>query len=223
MSDDKQAVIDYLKEFVSENRYARIREVVQKRTRHITLVIENLFQSHNVSAILRTAECSGIQDVHIIENESDYEINNQIAIGAQKWLSVYHYSKHKQNTEYCLKTLKKKGYKIVATLPHENESLLRDVSIESKIAFLFGSEHGGLSQTAIDMADEFVKIPMYGFTESYNVSVAVALTLMDVNERLRRSSVDWQLSDDEIQNLTLDYLQKSIKESDFVLKQFQSN
>ena len=218
MQVDVQKNIDYLKQFVTEERYNRIQNVARKRTRHIAVVVENLFQSHNMSAILRTAECLGIQDVHIIEYNFDYEISKQVSLGAQKWLSIYRYNNLEDNTISCLKSLKEKGYKIAATLPSENDCLLDDIPIHSKTAFLFGTELNGLTQKAINMADEFVKIPMYGFTESYNVSVSVGLTMMNVNERLRKSQIDWSLSQEEIQNLELDWLKKSIHKADQILK-----
>ena len=222
MQIEKQKLIDYLKEFVTTERYSRIEDIAKKRTRHITVVVENLFQSHNMSAILRTAECLGIQDVHIIEQNFEYEISSQVALGAQKWLSIYRYNNAVNNTVSCLKDLKEKGYKIIATMPAENQSLLNDISLEAKSAFLFGTELTGLTQDAVNMADEFVKIPMYGFTESYNVSVSVALTMMNVNERLRKSSLNWSLSDEEILDLELEWLKKSIKDSERIVEKLHT-
>ena len=217
---NNQSIINYLKEFVTEERYNRICDIIEKRTRHFTVVVENLYQSHNMSAILRTAECLGIQDIHFIENNFEYEISKQVSLGAQKWLSIYRYNQQENNTIACIKAVKKKGYKIIATLPYENDCMLEDISIDEKTAFLFGTELDGLTQEAIDMADGFVKIPMYGFTESYNVSVCVALTMANVNERLRKSTLNWQLSQEEKLFLQLDWLKKSIKESDRILKRF---
>jgi tRNA (guanosine-2'-O-)-methyltransferase len=220
MQIDKQKIIDYLKEFTTPERYNRIQDIVQKRTRYVTVVIENLFQSHNISAILRTVEGMGIQDVHIIENSFEYEISNQVALGAQKWLSIYHYNHLSNNTVSCLQAIKEKGYKIVATLPQEDNYLLEDVPLDGKTAFLFGTELSGLTPEALALADQFVKIPMYGFTESYNVSVSVALTLMNVNERLRRSPFNWALSPEEIIDLELDWLKKSVKDSESILNRY---
>ena len=219
---NKLPIINYLKEFVTEERYNRICETLEQRTRHFTIVIENLYQSHNISAILRTAECLGIQDVHIIENNFEYEISKQVSLGAQKWLSIHQYNSENNNTVACLKAVKEKGYKIIATLPHENDCMLEDISIDEKAAFLFGTELDGLTQEAIDMADGFVKIPMYGFTESYNVSVSVALTMANVNERLRKSSLNWELLKEEKADLQIDWLKKSIKDSNGILKRFLS-
>jgi tRNA (guanosine-2'-O-)-methyltransferase len=220
MQADKQKMIDYLKGFISQQRHNRIREIACKRTRHITVVVENLFQSHNISAILRTVEGMGIQDVHIIENNFDYEISKQVSLGAQKWLTIYRYNELPNNTVACLRSVKEKGYKIIATLPQENNYHLEDIPLEEKSAFLFGTELNGLTSEALAMADQFIKIPMYGFTESYNVSVSVALTMMNINERLRASSYEWALSSEEIVDLELTWLKKSIKDSDRILNRF---
>jgi len=223
MQTNTQKTIEYLKQFVSEERYNRIQEIARKRTRHFTIVVENLFQSHNMSAILRTAECLGLQDVHIIEADFEYEISKQVSLGSQKWLSIYRYNNLINNTIPCLQSLKEKKYKIVATIPSENNYFLDDIAIEPKTAFLFGTELNGLTQEAIDLADEFVKIPIYGFTESYNVSVSVALTMMNVNERLRKSLINWSISQEELLELELDWLKKSIKDSNRILQRWHNN
>ena len=205
---------------MSEERYERICEIASKRTRHFSVVIENLYQSHNISAILRTAECLGLQEIHIIENDFQYEISPQVAMGANKWLSVHQHNQQKTNTIQCLEAVKKQGYKIVATLPHENDCLLDDIPIDEKTAFVFGTELNGLTQEAIAMADAFVKIPMYGFTESYNVSISVALTMMNVIERLRKSDINWKLSEQEHADLVLQWMKKTIKDADRIVERF---
>jgi len=217
---EKQELIDYLRNFISEERYRRIQEIASQRTRHFSIVIENLYQSHNMSAILRTAECLGMQEVHIIENNFQYEISPQVALGANKWLSIYQYNNLKNNTIQCLETVKKQGYKIIATLPNKNDCLLDEIPIDEKTAFVFGTELDGLTQEAIAMSDGFVKIPMYGFTESYNVSVSVALTMMNVNERLRKSNINWKLSEEERIDLEIQWVKKTIKDAERVVGRF---
>jgi len=217
---EKREIINYLRNFSSEERYNRMQEIANQRTRHFSIVVENLYQSHNISAILRTAECLGIQNVYIIENNFQYEISPQVALGAHKWLSIHRYNKQENNTIQCLKAVKKQGYKIVATLPHKNDCLLDEISINEKTAFVFGTELDGLTQEAIAMADGFVKIPMYGFTESYNVSTSVALTMMNVSERLRKSELNWKLSEEELTDLELQWLKKSIKDADRIIERY---
>ena len=217
---EKEELIDYLHHFLSEERYNRIREIANQRTQHFSIVIENLYQSHNISAILRTAECLGIQNVYIIENNFQYEISPQVSLGAHKWLSIHQYNEQENNTIECMKAVKKQGYKIIATLPHENDCLLDEVSINEKTAFVFGTELDGLTQEAISMADGFVKIPMYGFTESYNVSTSVALTMMNVCERLRKSDINWRLSEEELTDLKFQWIKKSIKDVDRIIERY---
>jgi len=217
---EKRELIEYLRAFATEERYRRIAEIAALRTRHFCVVVENLYQSHNISAILRTVECLGVQEVHIIENNFQYEISQQVALGANKWLSVYQHNQLENNTLQCLEMVKKQGYKIIATLPSENDCLLDELPIEEKTAFVFGTELDGLTQDAIAMADGFVKIPMYGFTESYNVSVSVALTMMNVCGRLRKSEINWRLSEEEQTDLELQWLKKSIKDIDRIIERY---
>ena len=217
---EKKKLIDYLCNFISEERYQRIAKIASQRTQYFSIVVENLYQSHNISAILRTAECLGIQNVHIIENNFQYEISPQVSLGAHKWLSISQYNKQKNNTIECLHAVKKQGYKIVATLPHENDCLLDEIPIDEKTAFVFGTELDGLTQEAISMADAFVKIPMYGFTESYNVSTSVALTMMNVCERLRKSTINWRLSEEERIDLELQWVKKSIKDVERIVERY---
>lgn len=218
-----KSLVEYLCNFVTAERYNRIVEVASNRIRHFSIVIENLYQSHNISAILRTAECLGIQNVHIIENNFQYEINQQVSLGSHKWLSIKQYNDQENNTMLCLETIKKQGYKVIATLPHKNNCLWDEVSIDEKTAFVFGTELDGLTQEAIAMADGFVKIPMYGFTESYNVSVSVALTMMNVCERLRKSEINWRLSEEDRTDLELQWLKKSIKDVDRIIERYDAD
>ena len=219
---EKQELIAYLHHFITEDRHRRIEEIASLRTRHFCIVVENLYQSHNTSAILRTAECLGVQDVYLIENNFQYEISPQVSLGSQKWLSIHQYNQQETNTIPCLAAVKKQGYRIVAALPSEKDCLLDDIAIDQRTAFLFGTELDGLTPAAIAMADAFVKIPMYGFTESYNVSVSVALTMMHVCGRLRKSDIPWQLTKEERTDLELQWIKKSLKDADGIVERFYS-
>ncbi len=213
-------LIASLKEYISEERFKKIEMISANRTNHVTIAVENLYQSHNMSAVLRTAECLGIQNVHIIENSFQYQINKEVSMGSDKWLTIHRYNGKPDNTQACLQHLKQQGYKLVATMPSEKDTMIDDIDISMPTAFVFGTELLGLSQEAITMADEFVKIPMYGFTESYNISVSVALTMMNVCQRLRKSDINWRLSDNEIMALRLEWVKKSIKDVDGILKRY---
>jgi tRNA (guanosine-2'-O-)-methyltransferase len=223
--EEKKKFLDFLSQYITENRKKLFYEVLQYRTRHITIVLEDIYQPHNASAVLRSADLTGIQDIHIIENRNTYEPNPEVAMGAFKWLNLIKYNKYENNTLDAYETLRKKGYRIVATTPHKNHYSLDTIPIDSKLAIVFGTELKGLSDTAIDNADEYLKIPMYGFTESYNISVSAALTMFTLTQRLRKSNIPWQLTPDEQLDILLEWTKRSIKrienfENEFFKKYF---
>jgi len=204
--------IEYLEQFVTDRRKELFKEVLDKRTRHFTVAIEDIFQPHNSSAVVRTCDIFGVQDIHVIESNYEFYASNQVAKGAQKWLDFSLYNKqNSNNTLDCIANLKSKGYKIIATTPHNESCYLEDFDISQKSAFFFGVEKEGLSKHVMDNADGFLKIPMVGFTESLNISVAVAIILQNLNEKLRKSTINWQLSDLEKSEIYLNWLKKTIK------------
>ena len=169
---------------------------------------------------MRTSECYGIQDVHIVEKEYEFTIHQAISMGANKWLTLHNYPNEPGNVKRCADHLHAAGYKLVATLPAENSLFLHDLPVEDKTAFWFGTELTGLSDEAIACCDCAVKIPMYGFTESFNISNSVAILVSNMVERLHHSNVNWQLSDDEITELTFEWLCKSIREPAFIIQDY---
>jgi tRNA (guanosine-2'-O-)-methyltransferase len=170
-------------------------------------VLEDIFQQHNASAVVRSAECFGIQDLHIVQDRFSFSVNTGVAMGSSKWISMYRYG----NTPDAFKALKEQGYRIVATTPHTNACTLQDLPIDQKFALVFGTENVGLSSYAMEHADEYVKIPMYGFTESFNVSVSAALSLYHTTTALRKSDIAWQLSADQELEVRLFWLRKAIR------------
>ena len=216
--DVKRALIPYLRTFITEERDTRILEVLQNRTRHLTIVLENLYQTQNISAVMRTCECYGVQDVHIIEKENEFMIHDAISMGANKWLTLHNYKNEPGNVARCANFLHEKGYKLIATLPAENSVFVDDLPVDEKTAFFFGTELTGLSEEAVAVCDGAVKIPMYGFTESFNISNSVAILTSNRIERLHRSGTDWRLSSDEHDELYFEWLCKSIRNIDLILK-----
>ena len=217
---NKQRLLAYLQEFITPNKKHKFEELILQRTRHITIVLEDIYQPHNASAVLRSCDCFGIQDVHIIENMNKYEVNPDVALGSSKWLNLIKYREKENNTESCLKKLKSAGYRVIAATPHENDFIPETLPLDQKIALVFGTELAGLSQVALDLADGFVRIPMYGFTESFNISVSVALLLFALTERLRKSEIHWQLTEDENLDIQLTWTKNVIKKSDLLEKLF---
>lgn len=204
--------IAYLEKLVTAKRKDLFKKVLEERTKHFTVAVEDLFQPHNASAVVRSCEVFGVQDVHIIENKYKFYASRKIAKGAQKWLDFSLYNElNTNNTLKCIDNLKTKGYKIIATTPHNNSCVLQDFDITQKSAFFFGVEKAGLSHNVLDNADGYLQIPMVGFTESLNISVAAAIILQNVTERLKQSKVQWQLTEQEKAEKYLDWLEKSIK------------
>jgi tRNA (guanosine-2'-O-)-methyltransferase len=204
---DKSALIDQLLAYVTENKREKMQAVIANRTRYITVVLEDLFQEHNASAALRTCDIFGVQDVHVVEGKYSFKAVPTIAMGSSKWVDVHAYSSITES----ITALKKDGYRIVATTPHTDCYELPNLPLDQKTAFIFGSEQTGLSQEALAQADTFVKIRMYGFVERFNVSVSVALCLYDVIHRLRTSGIDWKLSEQETQDLMLQWIKQVSK------------
>jgi tRNA (guanosine-2'-O-)-methyltransferase len=211
---DKVALLNYLASFVSDHKRELFNKHVQCRTRHITVAVENVFQPQNASAVLRTCDCFGVQDVHVIENNNEYVVNPDVALGASKWLNLHRYSKEENNTVECINALKAKGYKVIATTPHTNDVTLDELPIDGKIALLFGTEKEGLSDLAMEHADGFMRIPMYGFTESFNISVSAAIILHHLTEKLRASDINWQLSEQEVLDIKMDWVRSVVKHAD---------
>lgn len=220
----QQELYDYLANCISENRKNRIESLVQQRTRYLTVVLEDIFQPHNASAVLRSAEGFGVQDIHIIENKNTYAVNPDVALGAAKWLTLQKYRHHENNTMACINNLKAQGYRIVATTPHTNDCLVSELNVsKGKIALLFGTELEGLSKDAIAAADEYVRIPMYGFTESFNISVSAALCMYELTERIRKAAVAWQLTEAEQFTLKMAWVRKTLQRADLLEKEFLKN
>lgn len=216
---DKKKLISLLSTYVTPRRLARMEEVLGQRTRHLTLVLEDIYQSHNASAVIRSCDCFGVQDVHIIENRNEYTVNPDVALGASKWLSLRKYNEKEFNTIDCLEKLKKEGYQLIATTPHKDEFLLEELPVQQKTALLFGTEMQGLTPESISMADGFMKIPMVGFTESFNISVSVAICLYHLTPKIRQEVTNWQLNDDEQLDVMLEWLMQSVKNAEGLVNQ----
>lgn len=220
MSQEK--LIEYLSGFITPKRFETYQRVLLNRTRYITIVLEDIYQPHNASAVLRSCECTGIQDVHVIENQNQYRVNPDVVLGSSQWLNLYKHNDNKNNTLSAISSLKTEGYRIVATTPNPESTSLENLHLESgKIALLFGTELTGLTQEAMELSDEFLTIPMVGFTDSYNISVSAALVLYTLTKKLRASSIDWKLSEQEREKVMVKWITQSIKKSDAILEAFE--
>lgn len=200
--------LTYLENILTENRKAKFLKVLGNRTKHFTVVVEDVFQMHNASAVMRSCEVFGIQELNVIEQRFGKRIDKEIAMGAQKWVDINQFD----TVSNCIETLKNNGYKIIATTPHENDCLLDDFDISSPSALFFGTEKDGLSDEILQKADGFLKIPMVGFTESLNISVSAAIIIQNLTNRLRNSEINWQLTEEEILEKRFSWTKKSIKD-----------
>ena len=200
--------LNFLENILTENRKAKFLKVLENRTKHFTVVVEDVFQMHNASAVMRSCEVFGIQELNVIEQRYGKSIDKEIAMGAQKWVDINKFD----NVSNCVETLKNKGYQIIATTPHENDCLLDDFDISKPSALFFGTERDGLSEEIMQKADGFLKIPMAGFTESLNISVSAAIIIQDITSRLRQSDINWKLNDEEILEKRLTWTKNSIKD-----------
>jgi len=231
----RRELIAFLAQFVTEHKRKRIAEVLQWRTRYVTFLLEDIYQSQNASATLRTADLFGIQDVYVAENWNLYKVNPDVALGAHKWVDLHRFRsepdpealdalhtmpQHFPATEAAMAHLREQGYVLVATSPHSEAWRLDDVPLERPLAFLFGNEREGLSPYALAHADAHLRLPMYGFTESFNISVSVAITLSHVVEALHKSDVPWQLSEDERDALLLKWYRRILERHEALERAF---
>ena len=209
-------LLAYLEGFLTEGRKQRFLEVLAHRTRFLTVAIEDVFQLHNTSAVIRSCDAFGIQDVHVVEDRFGKRLDKNIAMGAEQWVDVHRYG----TTSDCIDSLKDSGYQIIGTTPHNDSNYLMDFTINSKTALFFGTEKEGLSEEIMQRADGFLKIPMVGFSESLNISVSAGIIIQELSQQLRNSSLRWQLSPIEILEKRLDWTKKSIKDVEGIISRY---
>ena len=210
----KQLLRQQLENLLEETRITSLQKVLQHRTDYLTIVMENIYQGHNASAILRSCDCFGISDVHAIENNNTLKFNSNIAMGSDKWINIQRYN----STKNAINTLQKQGYKVFATTLNTNSISLQDIPLNNKIALVMGTEKDGISPEAIQLADGAIKIDMYGFSQSLNVSVSTAIILRDIINRLHKKNINLTLNEQKKQFLYIKYLLASLKYSDIILK-----
>lgn len=216
----KKELIEYLKGFMSDRRVQRFDEVIAMRSDYLRVVLENVYQAHNASAVVRSCDCFGIQNVHFIENRNQMKISDDVAMGSSNWLSIHKHKEKENNTKDTLQLLKDKGYKIIATTPHKDDFTPDTLPIDQKIALVFGTEIEGISQDVYDMADGFVRIPMFGFTESFNISVSAAICMYALSSRIRQHIPNHLLSEEEKTDIYLDWLKSSVEKSGALIENY---
>ena len=219
-----EALIDHFLKCITDERKALFKKLIQKRTKYLTVVLENIYQPLNASAVLRSCDCFGIQDVHVIENYNEFKPDREVAMGASNWLTVNRYNKNENNTLDCIQSLKNNGYRIVATSPHNSQTNLINFDLsKGKTALFFGTELEGLSDVVLENADEHLHIPMYGFTESFNLSVSAAICLYEMRMKMEKENIKWYMTEDEKNQVLLNWLRYSIDRSEILEEDFLKN
>lgn len=220
-TEKQQNTIDYLSGIINEERRERLQQVLGERTRHITVVLEDVYQPQNASAVVRTCECLGIQELHVIENLYEYRLNPAVVQGSSKWIDLIRHNREEQdNSRACIEQLKQRGYRIIAMDPAPGGRTVDQLDISDKLALCFGSEEPGLSATLLDLADETVKIPIHGFTQSYNLSVSAGISLYTLVTALRNSAVDWRLGEPDATDLYIKWLAHSTPSGQSLLEKY---
>ncbi|WP_437193162.1 TrmH family RNA methyltransferase [Planctomicrobium sp. SH527] len=214
-----KALARYLQSFITEQRSQRFAEVLKWRTDWVRIGLVDLYQQHNASAVLRTCDAMGVQHVHIVETYNEFETNPDVALGSQQWLSLHQHNGPNALQE-CISGLKAEGIRVAAAVLHKDSKPIQELPIDRPVTVLFGNEKEGLPDAAIEAADDLVHLPMYGFVESYNVSVAAALTMQLLTDRLHASLHHWQLSEYESTALLLEWSRLSIRHIESVERQF---
>lgn len=205
--------------FLSEERTERFEQVLARRTRHLTVVLENVFQSRNASAVMRSADGFGLQDVHLIEDVNPWVPNRGVSKGTNAWLTLHRYRSAADPTAACLERLKRTGYQIAVTSPHVDGYDVTELPIDRPVAVVMGTEWEGVSDRMLEEADLHVAIPMHGFAESLNISVAAAVVLHELNRRLRlQPASTWGLSEAEKRELRAAWAMASVRNAQGILK-----
>jgi tRNA (guanosine-2'-O-)-methyltransferase len=204
----EKAVLQEFYKIITPNKVEMFDRIASLRTKYLTIALENIYQEHNASAVLRSCDCFGLQEMHVIEKGFQYSVQRDIALGAGRWVDLFNYNLGENPTDDCILNLQNRGYKIVATTPHTDAHTIHDLPIDQPLAFFFGTERRGLSQEVIERSDYQVKIPMYGFTESFNISVSVAILLQTIRQRLEKSNLDWRITSEEQISLKIKWCRK---------------
>lgn len=215
-------VLEEFYKIITPNKQEMFDRIAAERTKHLTVVMENIYQEHNASAVLRSCDCFGIQELHVIEKDNEYKIQRDIALGAGRWVDMHTYDNGNQVTKDCLLGLKEKGYQIVATTPHTTSQTIYDLDLSQPIALVFGTERRGISEEVKELSDAFVKIPMYGFTESFNISVSVAIVLNTLRQRLEQSNLNWKLTREEQDLLKIQWCTKILNGGEMLEQHFRN-
>ena len=211
-----QEIYDYLQQFLTDERLSKIKHFSKESSDFVLPVMEDVYQFRNAAAIVRSVEACGFHHVVALEEENVFNPNLKVTKGAETWVQV---EKMPNNLD-SLKEIKSRGYRILAVSPEKNATMLPDYEVKEPIALVFGTESEGVSDEILDFADETLAIPMFGFTKSFNVSVAAAICMYELKQKLMKSGIEYQLSDQKLLELKIRWAKNSIKSSEQILERF---
>ena len=213
---NSQKIFEYLKQFLTEERLSKIEFYAQESSDFVLPVMEDIFQFRNAAAIVRSVEACGFHKIVAMESENEFNPNLRVTKGAETWVEV----EKMPHQIASLEKIKERGYKILAISPEKNAIMLPDYDLKEPVALVFGTEKEGVTEEILDFADETLAIPMYGFTKSFNVSVAAAICFYDLKQKLVKSDFDYKLSDEKLWELKVRWAKNSIKSGEEILQKF---
>lgn len=200
---------------MTAERYGNLLRVLSERTRYMTVCAENTYYAHNASALIRHCDAFGIQDIHAVETLCRFDPSTDVVRGSDKWVTL---RRHKTTAD-AVAALRGAGYRIVATSPHADCAIPETFDpTAGRFALVFGTEKEGISPEMTAAADEFIRIPMWGFVESLNISAAAAIVMYILSNRLRNTDVDWRLSRSESEEILLRWMKRSVRDSAKILR-----
>ena len=183
--------------------------------------MEDLIDPHNVNAVFRTGECLGIQKFHVIDNEQHFHVGKGVSKGSTKWIDIDCYdAEGGLNSESAIQKIKDKGLRLLVTSPSAKAIPINEIDISKPLALVIGNERDGVSDIMKRSADQLISIPMYGFTESFNVSVASAILIHSLSNRIHQEVVNWEISEQVKANYRFEWYKKSMARPDYYQKFF---
>lgn len=208
-------IIEILTPYITEERMARLSSVISQRTSTVVTVIEGLINLGNVSAVMRSAEALGFHHFHIIEGGTRFKNSQRTSQGAEKWLEVSRWP----NAAACIPELQKQGYHVVATHLDDTAVPISEIDFTRPTALVLGNEKEGVTQELLSLADQRCVIPMAGFVQSFNISVAAAVALYHAfHDRITRQGYHGDLDDNTKEELLAAYCYRSVKHADDILR-----
>lgn len=211
-----QQIYDYLKNFLTDERLSKIEHFAPESSDFILPVIEDIYQFRNAAAIVRSVEACGFHKVVALQEDNTFEPNLRVTKGADTWVEVERLPRNMESFQH----IKDRGYKMVAVSLEKNAKFLPEYEITEPIALVFGTEMQGVTEEILDFADETLAIPMYGFTRSFNVSVAASICMYELKQKLIKSNIDYKLNEEKLLQMKIRWAVNSIKSGQQIYDRF---